>query len=124
MGVAIYPVVEGCEEPWVTNLFSKHIGGSLESFVKPVKKLKLNNLNDFCLPDASFIEEFDLDFSDEEWFDPRDAILTVEAMISIIEKKPRLYEFPLELTEDLKDLRFVLNRALESNFRFRLEISV
>ena len=124
MGVAIYPVIEGCEEAWVTNLFSKHIGRSHESFMKPLKNLKLSNLYDFCLPDSSLVDEFDLDFSDDEWFDARDCIATVEAMISIIEKKPKLYEFPVELADDLRELRSVLKKASQGELRFRLEMSV
>ena len=123
MGVAVYPVVEDCDEPWATTLFSKVIARNQDRFTKQLKKSKVETLDEFYGPDEDAIEEFGLEEWGADWFEASRGLVVVAEMLRIVNSTPESFELVDMLKEDLEEFNSVLLRANLEGRRWNLGLS-
>ena len=123
MGVAVYPIIEGCDEPWATTLFSKAIARNQDHFTKALKKSKTETLDEFYRPDEEAIAEFGLEEEEAEWFEPNRGLIVIAEMLRIVDSKPQAFEVLDMLKEDLEKFNSVLLRAKAEGRRWNLGLS-
>lgn len=57
----------------------------------------------------------------EEWFEPRECLPTIDALIAIVPQRPNLSDRAEAVVEDLQEIRAVLEKAEEAGVRFHLQ---
>ncbi|MCC6643560.1 hypothetical protein IT411_02320 [Candidatus Peregrinibacteria bacterium] len=112
----------------------EHLGNHIDQLEKLARKLKINPLSYFnsLSHDEELLkklENYDGDPQDiiaenpplELWFEPSEALKTIEALHTHLQKHPDQH---LDgVLEDLEDLKVALEKAAQQKSKFQIEIS-
>ena len=119
MSLAIYPIIENCEDSWITEFDGKILSSRLDDLSNKTLKFDCKQLMDFLTVDAEDLEEFGIDIDDSpEWFSPTDGMKTLDLYVQLIAED--INEDLLR--QELQQLRAILQRASNEGRRWKLAV--
>jgi hypothetical protein len=133
MGVAIYAVVKDKSpelEPLVIGISGKALARAIEDVEAIAQEASITPLMQFCSQDPAEIEDLlgdegeGVDLPDEQWFDARDGLATVRALLESLRRSPARVDDAGEVITDLAAIERLLVAADRAGTSFHVAIDI